>query len=154
MWNGEEGKGESEPSSDRTWSFEQASWVKSRKTGAQTEGFLTIRTGQLETELPGLLGDTQERRGVFCCMELVGGQQGKRLQALSSDSLITCMKLDWLLTLQKNQAGSWNDRVPQKFQKSNRSAASNERQKRKVPLHSGSVTSRETPSTTIILAKI
>ena len=45
VWNGEEGKGESEASSDRTWSFEQASWVNSRKTGAQTEDFLTIRTG-------------------------------------------------------------------------------------------------------------
>lgn len=33
-------------------------------------------------------------------MEPVGGG-GERLQTLKSDSLITCMKLDWLLTLQK-----------------------------------------------------
>ena len=83
-WGRGEGGVFSEPSSDRTWSFEQASWVRSRKTGAQTEDFLPIRTGWLEIELPGLLSYTQEKRGVFYCMEPVRGSRGRgsRLSSL------------------------------------------------------------------------
>ena len=108
------GRGErgvfSEPSSDRTWSFEQASWVRSRKSSNRRlpndQNWLTWDWAPWTAE-----SHAGEKRG-FLLHGASEGRQGERLQALKSDSLITCTKLDWLLTLQKSKPAAGMTQSP------------------------------------------